>query len=52
MGAVTNIAPELFSAVLMGVPFVVSLAPDKLGTCTAVPGHTLDRCLLLELIYR
>jgi protease II len=26
MGAVTNMAPELFSAVLMGVPFVVSLA--------------------------
>jgi len=24
MGAVTNMAPELFSAVLMGVPFVVS----------------------------
>jgi oligopeptidase B len=25
MGAVTNMAPQLFSAVLMGVPFVVSL---------------------------
>jgi protease II len=27
MGAVANMAPQLFSAVLMGVPFVVSHSP-------------------------
>jgi hypothetical protein len=33
MGAVTNMAPELFSAVLMGVPFVVSLAWGRQSCC-------------------
>jgi prolyl oligopeptidase PreP (S9A serine peptidase family) len=33
MGAVTNMAPELFSAVLMGVPFVVSLAWGRQLCC-------------------
>lgn len=33
MGAVTNMAPQLFSAVLMGVPFVVSTTRLGQGAC-------------------
>lgn len=44
MGAVTNMAPELFSAVLMGVPFVVSAC--ALAAYAAVWGSTVCAALM------
>jgi hypothetical protein len=59
MGAVTNMAPQLFSAVLMGVPFVVSRPCSHMQgnmqdciVCTSVQTRKTGICVRIRVCWR